>query len=393
VRSAPRIAGALIALLVAVAAAAAQDAAPTSKPVAQAAPAPSAGEVRAAIDRGVKYLLGDQNKDGSWGGIRNHTFTDGFGNSATHQAWDVATTGLVCMALLECASKDDAAAPLGRAADFLAMNGDVKRPADWDIDNVWSFTFGLQGITRMIASGRFAGTPREAALRAAAAQCVDGLDRYQSPNGGWAYYANPISDWRPEWATSFTTSAAVLALAEARDAGIKVSHANLEKALKAIRHCRLPTGAFTYTVEPIPSPGRATWIDQVKGSLGRIHSGDLALHKVGGGLPEADRRQALALLAEHHRFLDVALHKPIPHEAYYFNSAYFYLWAHYYGAQVLETLPAADQQTYWPMIRREVMKTQEKDGGFWDFYMSANTKPYGTSFAIMALERSLKPAP
>ena len=110
-------------------------------------------------------------------------------------------------------------------------------------------------------------------------------------------------------------------------------------------------------------------------------------------LVRGDRRLALAQLQENHRFLDVALHKPIPHEAYYKNSAYFYLWAHYYGALLLETLPAQDQQTFWPMIRREVMKLQEKDGGMWDFYMSSHTKPYGTSFGIMALQHSLKSAP
>ena len=100
----------------------------------------------------------------------------------------------------------------------------MKRPADWDIDNVWGFVFGLQGAARLLASGRFAGTPREAALKAAAAQFVDGLDRYQSPNGGWAYYANPNAAWRPEWATSFTTAAAVLALADAQEAGVQVPH-------------------------------------------------------------------------------------------------------------------------------------------------------------------------
>ena len=110
-------------------------------------------------------------------------------------------------------------AALDRAADFLTTHANVKRPADWDIDNVWGFVFGLQGAAHLLASGRFAGTPREAELKAAAATFVDGLDRYQSPNGGWAYYANADAGWRPEWATSFTTAAAVLALAEREGGG------------------------------------------------------------------------------------------------------------------------------------------------------------------------------
>jgi hypothetical protein len=365
-----------------------QDAAPASRPA-----APTTAEVKSSIERGVAYLLGAQNKDGSWGGIRNHTFTDSFGNVATHEAWSYATTGLTSMALLECATKDESQAPLDRAADFLTAHAGLKRPADWDIDNVWGFIYGLQGATRMLASGRFAGTPREAALKAAAAELVDGLERYQSPNGGWAYYANPSAAWRPEWATSFTTGAAVIAMTEARAAGVRIPHLMGEKAVKAVQKCRLPTGAYTYSVSAIPSPGRLTWIDQIKGSLGRIQVCDLALHRAAGGLPVEQRRRALSLLQEDHRFLDVALHKPIPHEAYYFNSAYFYLWAHYYGAQLLETLPSEDQQAFWPMIQREVMKTQEKDGGMWDFYMSAHGKAYGTSFGVMALLHSLKSAP
>jgi hypothetical protein len=365
-----------------------QDAAPASRPA-----APAASEVRTSIERGVRFLLADQNADGSWGGTRNHMFTDSFGNSQTHHAWRLATTGLVCMALTECAPPGQTQPVLERAADYLSANADVKRPANWDIDNVWSYVYGLQGATRLLASGRFAGTPREAALKAAAATCVDGLSKYQSPNGGWAYYADANAAWRPEWATSFTTAAAVIALADAREAGIRVPRLMGEKAVRAVRHCRLPTGAYTYSVSPITSPGRLEWIDQVKGSLGRIQVCDLALHRAGGGLPVEERRRALALLSEHHKFLDVALHKPIPHEAYYFNSAYFYLWAHYYGALLLETLPAEDQQAYWPMIQREVMKTQEKDGGMWDFYMSAHGKPYGTSFGVMALHRSLKAGP
>jgi hypothetical protein len=376
-------AGVIGAAILIACAAAAQDAA-ASRPTAQ--------EVRASVDRGVKFLVAGQNKDGSWGGTRNHTFTDSFGNVATHHAWSVATTGLAVSALLEC-GQGECAAAVERAADFLAANADVKRPADWDIDNVWSFVFGLKGATRLLASERIKGTPREAALKAAAAQFVDGLDRYQSPNGGWAYYANADANWRPEWATSFTTAAAVLALDEARAGGVRVSRATVEKGLRAVRKCRLPTGAYTYSVSPIPSPGKTTWIDQVKGSLGRMQVCDLAIHKVGGGLPERDRIHSLTQLRDHHRFLDVALRKPIPHEAYYFNSAYFYLWAHYYGALLLETLPPQEQRAFWPMIQREVMKTQEKDGGFWDFYMSGHTKPYGTSFAVMALQRSLKQTP
>jgi hypothetical protein len=59
---------------------------------------------------------------------------------------------------------------------------------------------------------------------------------------------------------------------------------------------------------------------------------------------------------------------------------------------VIATLPPAARAQLWPRLRQEVVKTQESDGGFWDFYISSHTKPYGTAFSVLALGRSLRDA-
>ena len=56
---------------------------------------------------------------------------------------------------------------------------------------------------------------------------------------------------------------------------------------------------------------------------------------------------------EHHRFLDIARGKPIPHEAYYQNSGYFYFFGHFYAAGVLELLNPAEQVRYRSRLARE----------------------------------------
>jgi hypothetical protein len=229
-------------------------------------------------------------------------------------------------------------------------------------------------------------------MRRAALRLLDGLARYQSPNGGWGYYTDPESAWRPEWATSFMTAAAVLALLDARDAGLPVGEKMLDAAVRAVKRCRLPSGAYTYSVLAIPTPGRLDWIDQVKGSLSRIQVCNLALHRAGEGISSRDLVEGLEHFVQHHKFLDCGLRKPIPHEAYYYVAAYFYLFGHYYAAQVVERLPPARRAPFWPVLQREVLKTQESDGGMWDFYISSHTKPYGTAFAVMTLRRSLAPA-
>ena len=352
--------------------------------------APTAEEVRAAIDRGLALLVREQNRDGSWGGPRNKTFTDSFANAATHDAWIAGTTGLVATALVETGKTAEAQSALDRGLEYLVRNAPVKRPAEWDIDNVWGMIYGLQGLSRAMASPRYSSSPRREALREAALILLEDLARYQSPNGGWAYYASPGSAWRPEWATSFTTAVGVLALLDARAAGLPVNEKVLQAAVRTVKRCRLPTGAYTYSWSPIPSPGRLTFFDQVKGSLSRIQVGNLALLRAGERMPPAELERGLGLFFEHHKFLDCGLRKPIPHEAYYAVAAYFYLFGHCYAAEVIEALPPASRARYWPQLQREVLKTQEPDGGFWDFWISSHTKPYGTAFAILALERSLR---
>jgi hypothetical protein len=348
-----------------------------------------------SIERGLALLVKDQNKDGSWGGPRNKTMTDGFANVETHHSWTVATTGLVCMTLLDTNKGLEANGPLDRGIDYLIANADVKRPADWDIDNSWGLIYGLQGISRALAADRYKNSPKRDAMKKAAATMVKGLEEYQTPEGGWAYYASPDAAWRPGgMATSFQTGAAVLALLDAKAAGMEVHEKMFQAAVRAVKHCRLPTGAYTYMLAPLPSAWGISLegIDQVKGSLSRIQVCNLALYRAGDKSITLDvLRKGLDDFFEYHKFLDVGLHKPIPHEAFYAVAAYFYLFGHHYASQVIEALPQKERESYWGKLRGEIIKTQESDGGMWDFWISGHTKPYGTSFSVMALQRSLGP--
>jgi hypothetical protein len=211
-------------------------------------------EILESIERGLAFLLEDQNPDGSWGGPRGKTMTDLFANAATHDAWTVGTTGLVCCALLELGESEAALAALERGLDFLYEQRDVKRPAEWDIDNNWGNIFGLKAVSEALISRRWAETEREERLAEAAKVFIQGLAKFQSPNGGWAYYADPGANWRPEWATSFTTASAIDALIDARNGGVAVEVERMAAGVGAIRRCRLPTGAYTYSVMAIPSP-------------------------------------------------------------------------------------------------------------------------------------------
>ena len=85
------------------------------------------------------------------------------------------------------------------------------------------------------------------------------------------------------------------------------------------------------------------------------------------------------------------MHRPIPHEAWYNISGYFYLYGFYYAAVVLnEKLPDDEQRRLFPALARGVLYCKEKDGSFWDYPMYDYHYQYGTAYALLALSRAPK---
>ena len=222
----------------------AQPAAPTKPAQTPAEVIPAASEVHQAIERGVAFLLGEQLENGSWGGVKNATFTSGFANPATYHCWTVGTTALVVQSLFELSNTDESNRAIERGLDFLIANADLKRPAEWDLDNNWGLVYGVRTLARALRDDRIRGTEREARVREAALTMLSGLYKYQSALGGWGYYANPSAAWRPDWATSFMTGVAVIGLLEAKEAGLPVDEKVLRAGVRAILRCRQPNGGI-----------------------------------------------------------------------------------------------------------------------------------------------------
>ena len=376
---------------------------------------PASAEIDAALERGIAFLLASQERDGTWGSARNGTYTDLWTNPETHRSWAIGTTGLCCMALCAEGSSAAASAALSRGIDALIAGVSLKRPNEWDLDNVGGYLYGVQALARCLADARFAADPRRDAMHSAAEKYVAALLKLQSPNGGWGYYAMDDAAWNPEWSTSFTTAAILLALCDARAAEIAVDTRVIERAVRALERCRLPSGAYTYTVEAIPNPGRMEGFDQVKGSIGRIQACNLALvrardalakdptsvfggaaRRAGGGatigrvartLDARELEHGLDQFFENHRFLDVGRRRPIPHEAYYKIAGYFYFFGHWYAAGVIDELAGSERAPYAAKLAREIVKTQEQDGSMSDYLMHDYVRQYSTAYGVLALGR------
>jgi hypothetical protein len=243
---------------------------------------------RKSIERGLEALYAAQQENGSFGAIRTLTFNSYFANPATYHCWQIGASALATQAILQVGEGEKAVAAVDRGLDYLVKNAKVIRPAEWDIDNNWSLIYGLTTLAAAIGHPRYAGSAREPELREAAAMMIAGLKEYQGARGGWGYYADPDANWRPDWATSFTTAAALIALLDAEAVGLAVDPKVKAAAIRAVERSRLPNGSYDYDIGAVPRHLTLESINQVKGSLGRIQICNHALLRAGVDLgPDA----------------------------------------------------------------------------------------------------------
>jgi len=349
-----------------------------------------ASAARPALDRALGWLVATQSEDGSWAhGVLDRLLDAGY-SVETYAAYRGAAQALACLALLRAPESPPRRAALERGLDWLASAREPRRGSDWDNDAVWSGLYGLVLCTETARDPRFADGPRAADLAAAGRRFGALLARNQTPAGGWGYYDDPIYSRRPKWDTSFCTALVLPALLDARELGWIEDERVTERALRYVQRCALPNGAYAYDLRPVPRYDGGESIDAVKGSLGRIQVGNWARARAGDPRVTPERiRAGLTAFFDEHRFLDVAWMRPIPHEAYYANAGYFYLFGHYYAAEAIELLPAEEREGWHARLRPHLVKVQRADGSTSDFLTSGYMLLAGTSFLALALERGL----
>jgi hypothetical protein len=221
---------------------------------------------------------------------------------------------------------------------------------------------------------------------------VDLLDRNQAFHGGWAYYDNPPFTQRPKWGTSFCTGLVLPAYKKALELGWSKqedSESYYDRALTYVQRCALPNSAYQYSLSPVPRV-QGESIANVKGSLGRIQVCNWARRECEDErVTDEVLRAGLEVFFQDHKFLDVAFMRPIPHEAYYANAGYFYHFAHYYAALVIEQLPEGERESWHAKLRPHLVKTQLKDGSLTDFLGTGYLRVASTAYTILALQSGM----
>jgi len=348
-----------------------------------------ADETRTRIARGVRWLTKEQHPDGSWGSgaIDSVQFT--MFSVETYYAFQLGANSLSFLALLSSDRSPEVQAALERSFDWLTTTRVPKRGNDWDVDCTWPAVYGFQAMLAAWQDQAFAREEQRALAKERGLEFYHLLEKNQEPKGGWGYYEGPVVSQRPTWSTSFTTASVVPALVRAKELGWPIDQEVIDRAVRYLESCRLPNGAYSYDLRPIPRI-RGESIDNVKGSLGRIQVCNWALRRAEVEAVTDDRlREGLTSFFEHHKFLDAARMRNIPHEAYYANAAYFYMFGHCYAAMAINELPEAERADWHRQLRAHLAKIQWADGSSIDFPNMSCMNVAGTAFSILALQAGL----
>ena len=351
---------------------------------------PSADEARTSIKKAAAYLEREQHPDGTWGAGAPDSVQFLNFSPETYYDFQLAANALAFMALSSLEETKERRAAIEHGLEWLVTTRMPARGSDWDVDCSWSALWGFNAMVAATKDPRFSGERWKPRIEARAKGFYAILERNQEPLGGWGYYEGPVVSRRPTWSTSFATACVIPSLLEAAQFGWGIDEKVAARAVEYIRRCHLPSGAYSYDLQPIPWVGGES-INEVKGSLGRIQACNWARRKAGDPkMTDEEIRKGLEMFFAEHRFLDAARMKPVPHEAWYFNAAYFYFFGHYHAALAIDELPEAEREPWHRKLRAELLKVQWQDGSSIDFPNMSCMQIAGTSFSLLALQHGLK---
>ena len=209
-------------------------------------------DAQTAIDRGLEYLAAHQGVDGA--------FTDKNGGA------NVAVTALAGLALLaggHLPGRGKYGQTVARAADYLLMKGASGTKVGY-LQNTEGFLahgamyqhgFGSLFLAEM--HGTFPDPEKGAKVRDMLEKAIALIVKAQNREGGWRYTPEPTDS------DVSVTVAQLMALRAAKNAGIFVDKAVVDKCVEYIRACKLPDGSFMYqkgkhaTSSPFPRSAAA----------------------------------------------------------------------------------------------------------------------------------------
>jgi hypothetical protein len=301
-------------------------------------------ELDAAIARGLAALARTQNPDGSFGQAQ-------YGRT-------VAVTSLACIAFMadgNLPGRGAYAEQVARGLEYVLRhagdNGLLATPTA--TSPMYGHGFAALFLGEIYGMTQGGGeTAQSDRLHAALVRAVRLIEGTQNDEGGWRY--NPV----PFDADVSVTICQIMALRSARNAGIDVPKAVIDKAVDYVRACQNPDGGFRYQMMAGPS----AWPRSAAGIASLQYAGIYEDRAIDAGM--------------NYLFASAMPGRPDPQAIHYF-------YGHYYAVQAAFLAGGDRWARWWPAIRRELLLSQRPDGMWAD---TSAGDDYGTSMALIILQ-------
>ncbi len=297
------------------------------------------------INKGLRWLAGEQNRDGS--------FTGG-GRYGRH----VGITSLACLAFMadgHIPGRGGYGDVVAKGLEFVLSNITETGLVAADTSHGPMYGHGFATLFLGEVYGMTAGGPdtaQSARTYEALVKAVRLIVQTQNAEGGWRY--NPV----PYDADISVTICQIMALRSARNAGVDVPKETIDRAVDYVRRCQNPDGGFKYQL----TTGGSAWPRSAAGVASLYYAGIYEDEALDSGLDYL-RRQAMP----------GARPKHVAH--------YFY--GHYYAVQAMFLAGGDHWSSWWPAIRDELISAQGPDGAWEDGHAG---RAYGSSMALIILQ-------
>jgi uncharacterized protein YfaS (alpha-2-macroglobulin family) len=272
-----------------------------------------------AIDKGLKYLLSTQNKDGSW-------------DSNGEGGHSVGITSLALMAFMSKAHFPGFGPhgdELNRGMKWLLK--EAKKRPDGYLGTVM-YEHGLATLALSEMWGMCRDPDDDDAIQKALEKAVEVILRSQNPGGGWRY--QPQADGGEDISCTMTV---FHALASARQAGIVVPNETIAKVVKYLKNNHdAQTGGFAYKDGrnvTFPCTAGGAYIAQLAG--------------------QRDTEMVNAAL-RHLKTLSPGI----------ITGGHYYYYGHYYAIQAKVQAGDEEYAEWYPQIRDALVSKQSAQGAW-----------------------------
>ncbi len=311
--------------------------------------------VRTAIERGTRFLISTQNRDGSW---RTNGST---GN------YPVAMTSLAGLALL-AAGSTPTQGPYARnvSSALTSILRSARRDgliAQLEEESHCMHGHGFAMLFLAQCHGMEEDPRRQAEVRLVLQRAIELTARSQSAAGGWLYTPDAGGD------EGSVTVTQVQALRACRNVGLAVPKRVIDNSMMYLERSANPDGGIRYQVSDT-GPSRPA-----------ITAAAVACYFNAGQYDNPRATHALEFIEQH-------LSPKRGDTSRYFGH-YFY--AHLYMSQVMYLAGQEHWREYYPAMRQVLIGQQDQDDGSWDGDHVGTT--YGTAVALIILQLPYKNLP